>query len=98
MQISIAMITDDYTPILSISEEYEADNVTVTVEWAHQVDITSDYTVGVSPSVPIMFNGRTNNCNLVLQYNTKYNLSVMATGHCGDIAIALITLHYGEVL
>ena len=99
MQISIAMITDGYTPILSISEEYKADNVTVTVEWAHQADVTSNYyTVGVLPLVPIMFNGRTNHCSLVLQYNTKYNLSVTATDHCGDIAIALITLHYGEVL
>ena len=98
MQISTAMITDDYTPMLSISEEYEADNITVSVEWAHQVDVTSDYTVGVLPLVPIKFNGRTNNCSLVLQYNTKYNLSVMATGHCGDIAVTLITLHYGEVL
>ena len=93
------MITDalDYTPMLSISEEYEADNVTVTVEWTHQVDVTSNYTVGVSPSVPIMFIGHTNR-SLVLQYNTKYNLSVMATACCGDIAIALITLHYSEIL
>ena len=90
------MILDDCTPMLSISEVYEADNVTVTMEWAHEVDVTSDYTVEVLPLVPIMFNGRTNNCSLVLQYNTKYNFIVMATGHCGDIA--LITLHYGEVL
>ena len=89
------MIIDQYTPTLfNISEEYSADNITVTVEWAKLAGIS--YNVRVSPSVPMTYNGSTS-LQLLLQYNTEYNLSVVADAPCGDNATAaVVTLHYGE--
>ena len=66
---------DHYTPtVLVTSEEYRANNVTVTVEWDQQVGAI--YYVRVLPLVPFPGN------QLVLQYNTQYNLSVVASTPC----------------
>jgi hypothetical protein len=92
------MIIDLYTPALHTSEEYGVDNVTVTVEWTQQVqagDLIS-YTVIVSPSVPIIYNGNTS-LTVVLEYNVEYDLSVEADIQCESSATAFITLNYGEL-
>ena len=84
-----------YTPILRILDErYEADNVTVTVEWAQQDGAV--YTVRVSPPVPIMVTGSTSR-QLTISYNTVYNLSVVAVAPCRVNATTFIRLNYGEV-
>ena len=81
-----------YTPILNRSEEYKADNVTVTVEWAQQVGVM--YDVQVSPLAPIR--NRNRRYHLMVSYNMEYNLSVVAVASCGN-ATASITLDYGEL-
>jgi hypothetical protein len=82
-----------YTPVLlSVSEEYRADNVTVTVLWAPIDNIT--FTTQVTPLAPIMTTESTSR-QLVISYNTEYNLSVTAATPCGNF-IASITLSYGE--
>ena len=53
--------------------------MSVTVEWAQQVGAT--YTVRVLPLAPIMFIGSTSR-QLIISYNTEYNLSVEATAPC----------------
>ena len=92
------MIIDQYTPTLfNISEEYSADNITVTVEWAKLLDAT--YNTQVSSLVPITYYyyiNESTSLQLLLQYNIEYNLSVVAVAPCGDNATAVITLHYGE--
>lgn len=77
------------------SKEYDADNVTITVEWTQLVGIT--YTAGVSPPglVPLTLSESTS-LRLVLKYNTEYNLSVVASS-CGVNATAVITLNYGNL-
>ena len=94
------MIATKYTRMLRISEDYQADNVTVTVKWdpAQQMDniitlITT--TVTVSPLVPIIPTGNTSR-ELVISYNTEYNLSVVAVTACGNAA-ATKKLNYGEI-
>ena len=93
------IIIDQYTPSLHISEEYDVDNVTVTVEWTQQVQAGDpiSYNVSVSPPVPIYYNGNTS-LNLVLEYNSKYDLSVEANIQCESNATASITLNYGEII
>ena len=95
LSTSITVITVDlYTPKLSIvSEEYRADNVTVTVEWAQRAGV-SYYTARLSPLAPSLFSGSTSHQQILL-YNTVYILSVVAVTPCGN-ATALIGLHYGE--
>ena len=73
-----------YTPVLSISEEYEANAVTVTVDWTpaqilHNIVIT--YFVNISPTVPIILTGSTS-CQLKIPYNIDYNLSIIAATPC----------------
>ena len=82
--------------MLSISEEYQADNVTVTVTWA-PAELMDDITFStkVSPLVPIVPTGSTNR-QLIISYNTEYNLSVVAVTPCGNV-IASKTLNYGEI-
>ena len=89
------IITDQYIPTLGItSEEYKADNITVTVEWTQQV--AAMYTVSVIPLAPINFTGSTSR-QLTISYNTVYNFSVEATAPCRTNATAFIGLNYGEV-
>ena len=95
------IIIDRYTPSLNISEEYDVDNVTVTIEWTQQVqaglgDLIS-YNVSVSPPVPISYNGNTS-LTLVLEYNFEYDLSVEANIQCESNATASVTLNYGEII
>ena len=76
-----------------LEQHYEPDNVTVTVEWTQQMGAM--YDVKISPLVPIIITGNTSRQLMVL-YNTEYNLSVVAITHCGN-ATDLITLNYGEM-
>ena len=88
-------LIDHYTPTLWIaSEDYSADNVTVTVEW-NQPAVYSTYTVTVLPLVPIVFTGSTS-CRLTISYNMEYNLTVEAAAPCRPNTTASIRLKYGE--
>ena len=75
-----------------MSEEYEADNVTVTVtvEWTQQA--AEMYNVIVSPPALIMFTS----LKLVLEYNTEYNASIEVVISCGFSTAGFTTLNYGE--
>ena len=88
------LIDIQYVPLLSISEVYSANDVTVTVEWAQQVGAV--YNVRVSPPVPLMVTGSTSR-QLTISYNTKYILRVEAVPPCRVDATAStnLTLNYG---
>ena len=87
-----------YTPVMSISEEYEANAITITVDWTpaqilHNIVIT--YFVNISPTVPIILTGSTG-CQLKIQYNIEYNLSITAATPCRTNATSFRILKYGE--
>ena len=75
-----------------ISEQYETDNITVSLDWPEQVGAM--YTVRVVPPIPIIFTGSTDR-QLTISYNTVYSFSVVATTPWGNTT-AFITLQYGE--
>ena len=79
-----------------MSEEYEADNVTVTVtvEWTQQA--AEMYNVIVSPPVLVMFSNESTSLKLVLEYNTEYNVSIEVFISCGFSTVVFTTLNYGE--
>ena len=84
-----------YTPTLNISEKhYEADNITVTVQWVQQDSVT--YAIHVFPLVPIVVTASASH-QLTIPYNTEYNLSVEAVTPCRPNATASIGLKYGMV-
>ena len=77
-------------------EYYDVENVTVTVEWVQQVGALL-YNVRISPMDQVLvINESTLSVQLVLEYNTEYDLSVVAILPCGANATASITLYYGE--
>jgi hypothetical protein len=83
-----------YTLMLRTFEEYSANNVTVTVVWIQQVGAV--YNSSVLPPAPLMFVGGSS-LQLVLEYNTVYNLSViMDIAPCGVSTETFIALSYGE--
>ena len=79
------------------SEEYEADNITITVamEWNQQARVCTVFNVSVLPPAPIVLNESTS-LDLVLEYNTEYNLTVEVVISCGSSTIGFIPLKYGE--
>ena len=89
------LIGIQHTPVLSVSEEYQADNVTVTIMWA-PAELMDDITFStkVSPLVPIIPTGSTSR-QLIILYNAEYNLSVVAVTPCGNVTTS-VTLNYGE--
>ena len=101
LYVMIVICLDQSAPsVRVISEVYEVDNVTVTLQWTHNQqlqggDIIVSYNASVSPPVPFVFNENTN-LKLVLEYNTEYNLSVEADIECGPNVTEFISLYYGE--
>ena len=79
--------------IVSTSEEYYDNNVTVMLEWAEEEGMT--YNVNIIPQVPITYTGNTS-IQLTLSYNTTHNVSVRATLPCGHEAHIHLQLFYGE--
>ena len=97
MCLVASIIIGQYIPnVFNISEEYSADNVTVTAEWTKLVGAT--YNATVSPPVPIVLidNKNTSSAQLVLQYSMEFNLSVVSVLSCGANATSIVHLSYGE--
>ena len=92
----IIILGIQYTPTLSNSVQYEAESVTVTVRWTQAQQLYITYSAKVIPLVPIMFTGSTS-CQLTVQYNVKYNFSIVAAAPCRPNATAFIALEYGEL-
>ena len=76
-------------------EQYEVDNVTITVKWAQLLGVM--YTIKVSPWVPLVYNGSTS-LQLTISYNTDFNLSVEAIAPCRDNITVSIRLQYGKII
>ena len=82
--------------MLSISEEFRADSIIVTVEWTQAQQLDVMYYAQVSPSVPVLFTG-TASRQLTTLYNVQYNFSVVAATPCRPNATAFIILNYCEL-
>ena len=89
------LLTDFASPrIISISEEYRANSVSVTIKWTTEEGV--QYNISVTPSVPISVIGNTI-VQLLLFYNTEYNVSLEAAADCQSIALSNVQLFYGEL-
>ena len=74
---------------------YEADNVLVMLDWAPEDGVS--YSVTTIPPVAVVFNASTS-VQLVLHYNTQYNVSILAT-LCGQSDTTITVYHvlnFGE--
>ena len=78
------------------SEQFSSRNVTVVLDWTQENEIVLySYNIHVVPDVEVIFSGSTR-AQLILSYNTQYNVSVIATHLCGSTSsvIASTELHY----
>ena len=88
------MITDTQGNFTTTSM-LDAVSVSVVLMWT-QINWLYSYNVSVTPSVEMTFNGGTT-VQLILSYNTQYNVSVVATHPClGRIITKMSVLHYGK--
>ena len=78
------------------TEQYSVNNITITVEWIQQFGAVYMYDLSVLPPAPLEFIG-SSSVQLVLEYNTLYNLSVVAVAPCGGYTqTSFIALDYGK--
>ena len=64
--------------MISISEEYRAENIMVIMDWTQE---GVSYNITIIPMVPIASTGRTS-VQLTLSYNVEYNVSLEAITVC----------------
>lgn len=81
--------------MVSTSEEFGADNVTVTVEWTQEEGAI--YRIIIVPQEPMTFTGDSS-IQLTLLYNINYSVSVAAALPCQYQAHGHIMLFYGELV
>ena len=70
------MHNDIVTPSVDISEDFQMNFVAVTLEWIANNGVS--YAVYVAPERAINYTGKSS-VHLLLSYNIKYNISVVAS-------------------
>ena len=81
-------------PEVIISVDYGTNNATVFLEWIPKSH--TYYNVSAEPQLEVNVTSLLSNAQLTVQYNTHYNVSIMAT-LCGQYTSATtIEIHYGE--
>ena len=79
-----------------MTEQFESDGVTVTLEWYQNRSFYSYY-VSVTPDIVMRTNGSIL-LKLKVPYNTFYNVSILATPPCGKNNVTNFTeLFYREL-
>ena len=90
--------------ISSLSEQFAREGVIVTLEWTHESSLVS-FNISVHPHVPVQLSiiqnissslQLTAMAQLLIPYNTVYNISISATVLCGLSNTTYILLNYGE--
>ena len=87
-------LIDVVTPSVNISEHFQMNFVSVTLKWTAKNGIS--YSINVNPETAISYTGE-RSAQLSILYNTKYNVSVVAS-LCGiDQTIYSIIINYGKL-
>ena len=81
------------TPNVNICAHFEMESVTVVLLWTHKNGVS--YSVSVDRQVAVNYTGR-NGAQLVVSYNTKYNVSVIAS-LCGRNSTNFSAINYGKL-
>ena len=92
--MSIYLFIFTVSPNVNISREFEADRVRVALEWTHTNGVS--YAISVDPEVNVSYSWR-KSAQLVVPYNTKYNISVVAS-LCGNTRAVFIMINYGKLM
>ena len=76
-----------------VSEELSANNISVTVEWTLEEGV--EYNISVIPLAPVAIIENFI-VQLILLYNTEYNVSLETFTACQREASSVVQLFYGE--
>ena len=79
--------------IPSISEQFRAKDISVTLEWTRTNGVS--YSIRVDPEVAVNYTGR-NSAQITVSYDIKYNVSVIVA-LCGITTTNLVIIHYGKL-
>ena len=90
----VIFITNTVTPNVNISQSFEANGVTVALEWDAKNGVS--YIVSVQPEVLVDYT-RTNSAQLSLPYGKQYNISVIAS-LCGRNRTTSSVCRYGKLV
>ena len=85
---------DTVTPHVNASKEFGTNTITVTLEWTRINGVF--YIIDVDPMVAVNYTGR-NTVKLVLMYDNKYNVSVIAS-LCETNRTTMITINQGKLI
>lgn len=77
----------------SISEQFRAKGISVTLEWTCTNGVF--YSVRVDPEVAVNYTGR-NSVQLIVSYDIKYNVSIVAS-LCGITMTNFTIIHHGKL-
>ena len=81
------------TPNVNVSELFGTSSITVTLEWAHKNGVS--YGISADPPVAVNYTGKSS-AQLVVSYNTKYNISVVAS-LCGRSSTIFHVIIHGKL-
>jgi hypothetical protein len=77
----------------SIFEQFRPTDISATLEWTHTNGVF--YSISVDPEVAVNYTGRSS-AQLTVSYDTKYNVSVVAS-LCGMITTNFAIIYHGMV-
>ena len=77
----------------SISEQFRAKDISVILEWTRTNGVS--YSIRVDPEVAVNYTGR-NSAQITVSYDTKYNISVVAS-LCGITIANFTIIHRGKL-
>ena len=83
------------TPNVNASKRFGTNSITVTLEWTHIHG--ESYSVSVDPVVNVNYMERNSQAKLVVMYDTKYNISVVAS-LCGANRTTFIIVNQGKLI
>jgi formyltetrahydrofolate synthetase len=78
-------------PSANISKQSQSKDISVTLEWTHTNGVS--YNVSVDPEVAVNHTGR-NSAQFIVSYDTKYNVSVVAS-LCGVTMTYFTIIYHG---
>ena len=77
-----------------MSEVFNSGNVAVTLQWNKLPEVS--FTVSVTPPSVSPVTSTNTSARLTVMYNTRYNVSVVATNCAGESDPYLVELYYGK--
>ena len=95
MIILVDVATQPRAPEVTTSERFETTNVVLSLSWTGENDLS--YSVSIEPQAALTLTGEAYSAQLILQYNTFYNASIVASHGPCNANTTTLRLHYSKL-